>query len=206
MKKFLVTLIACLAISSVAMAAPMTNLNKGDTTAGYLYWNPKITVDVDGRSYDAEKANANGVYVETAINDNWIVGIETIKGSKDKTISGVNCSVDSRFTDVTVQYKIDNNFRLIAGNRNYDTSLSATGIGSADESTNKFTYGIGVSTAMGDKTTAYTTLLHNDIATDWQIGVNQDLSKNVFLNVNYRCYDEDNITLKGVGAGLSYKF
>lgn len=202
MKKFLVTLVACLAISSIAMAAPMTNLNKGESTAGYLYWNPKIDVD----SYNVGRATANGAYVETALDDKWILGIETIKGSKDKNIAGVNVSADSRFTDVTVQYKLDKNVRLIAGNRNYDTSISAAGLGSVDESENKFIYGIGASTPLGDKTSAYATYLHDSYCNEWQIGVNHDLAKNVFLNVNYRYHDEDNVTLKGIGAGLSYRF
>lgn len=50
------------------------------------------------------------------------------------------------------------------------------------------------------------TYLHDDYAVDWQIGVNQDLSKNVELNVNYRYHDEDHVTFKGIGAGVVYKF
>lgn len=197
-KKILATVAACMAMSSIAMAAPVTDLQKGQSTAGYLYWNPKVEIG----SYDAGKSNANGAYAETALSDKFIVGIETIKGSRNEGI----VHIDTRFTDFTVQYKVDKNFRLIAGNRNYDSNVSVTGVGSASNSENKFIYGIGASTPLGDKTSAYATYLHDSYCDEWQIGVNQDLSKNVFLNVNYRYHDEDNASLKGIGAGISYKF
>lgn len=209
MKKFLTALVACMAISSIAMAAPMTNLEKGESAAGYLYWNPKIEAQDGGYSFDAGKTNANGFYFENAISDKLILGIETIQGDKTKNLSGATVHADTRFTDITLQYKLDKNVRLIAGNRNYDTSGYITnGVDniSINSSENKFIYGIGASTPIGNKTTAYATYLHDSYANDWQIGVNHDVSKDVALNVNYRYHDEDYVTLKGIGAGLIYKF
>lgn len=204
MKKCLLVLAASLAISGAAAAAPVTNLEKGETTAGYLYWNPKVEI----ASYDFGSHNANGFFVETALTDKVILGIETIKGDASAVIGGVSGSADTRFTDVTIQYKVANNIRLIAGNRNYDTNGSDAG-GSVSISENKLLYGISGSTVLGEKTTAYASVLQNSIGTDWQIGVNQNVSDNLTLNINYRYYDEDSILdtkLKGIGAGIIYKF
>jgi opacity protein-like surface antigen len=210
MKKTLLTLAVTVALtSSVAMAAPLTDLQKGNSAAGYLYWNPDITSKAYGHSYDAGNVHANGAYAETAVSDKVIVGIETISGSSNKNISGMNIKEDTRFTDLTVQYKIDNNFRVIAGNRNYDTTASASHGGysaSASNSENKFIYGIGATTTIGENTAAYATYLHDDYANEWQLGVNQNLSKNITLNLNYRSHDENSVELKGIGAGLIYKF
>lgn len=206
MKKVLLIIAAIFAISGVAMAAPMTDLNKGESAAGYMYWNPKIDIDGIG---NIGRATANGFYVENAVSDKFIIGIETIDGDKTKNFGGLRAHADVRFTDFTVQYKLDKNVRLIAGDRNYDTSLSATdGVNraSVDSSENKFIYGIGAFTPIGNKTSAYATYLHDSYTNEWQIGVNQDLSKNVFLNVNYRYHDEDSVTLEGMGASLIYKF
>ncbi len=204
MKKCLLVLAASLAMSGIAAAAPVTDLAKGETTAGYLYWNPKVEI----ASYDLGSHNANGFFVETALTDKVILGIETIKGDASAVVYGVPGSADTRFTDVTIQYKVADNVRLIAGNRNYDTNGSnAYASGSISE--NKLLYGISGSTALGEKTTAYASVLQNSIGTDWQIGVNQTVSDNVTLNINYRYYDEDSILdtkLKGVGAGIIYKF
>ncbi|WP_312422605.1 hypothetical protein [Anaerospora hongkongensis] len=200
MKKCLLVLAASLAMSGVAAAAPVTDLAKGETTAGYLYWNPKVEI----ASYDLGSHNANGFFVETALTDKVILGIETIKGDASLPFA----KADTRFTDVTIQYKVADNVRLIAGNRNYDTNGSDAD-GSVSISENKLLYGISGSTALGEKTTAYASVLQNSIGTDWQIGVNQNVSDNLTLNINYRYYDEDSILdtkLKGIGAGIIYKF
>ncbi len=201
MKKVLITMAALSIASSVAMAAPITDLQKGESVAGYSYWNTKIKAD----SYDFGKTGSNGFYVETAISDKFIVGIETMKGDKSTNVYGTRISADTRFTDVSLKYKLDNCVQLIAGNRNYDTNLSGGGY-SESNSTNKFFFGIGASTEIGENTLAYASIIHNNVADDWQIGVNHTLNKNVMLNVNYRYYDEDYITLKGFGAGVAYKF
>jgi len=201
MRKILLTLSALTLMTSVAMAAPVTDLQKGQSVAGYSYWNTKINVD----NYDFGKINTNGFYAETAIDEKLIVGIETMKGSKSTTISGVAVSADTRFTDVSLKYKLNKNVQLIAGNRSYDTNVSIAGT-SASDTTSKFFYGVGTTTDINKNTTAYASIIHSDIADDWQIGVNHNLSKNVGLNVNYRSYSEDGFSLKGLGAGIAYKF
>jgi opacity protein-like surface antigen len=201
MKKVLLSMAALSIISSTAMAAPITDLQKDESIAGYSYWNTKIEAD----GYDFGKTGSNGFYVETGINDKFIVGIETMKGSKSGNVYGVGVSADTRFTDISLKYKIDKNVQIIAGNRNYDSNFSGGGY-SLSSSTNKFFYGVGVNTEIGESTSAYASILHSNIADDWQVGVNHTLNKNVILNVNYRYYDDDYFTLKGLGAGVAYKF
>ena len=198
MKKCLMVIAASLALSGVAMAAPVTNIEKGETNAGYIYWNPQVEYN----SLDLGSTNANGFFVETALSDKVIAGVETIKGK----ISGGTASMDARFTDVTLQYKLSDQIRLIAGNRNYDTGASVSGLGSDNQSINKFITGLSASTVLGEKMTGYASVLTNSIGTDWQVGVNRNLTDTVDFNVNYRYYDGDTATLKGIGAGLVCKF
>lgn len=201
MKKVLITMAALSIVSSVAMAAPITDLQKGESVAGYSYWNAKVK----SGSYDFGNAVTNGFYAETGISDKLIIGIETMKGDKSANFYGTNVSADTRFTDISLKYKINKNVQLIAGNRNYDSNLSGGGY-SGSSSTDKFFYGVGASTEIGASMSAYASVIHSSIADDWQIGVNRNLSKNTVLNVNYRNYDEDYFTLKGFGAGVVYKF
>lgn len=203
MKKCLMVIAASLALSGVAMAAPVTNIEKGETNAGYIYWNPQVEYN---KSLDLGSANANGFFVETALSDKVIVGVETIKGKKSATDGGITASMDARFTDVTLQYKLSDQIRLIAGNRNYDTGASVSGLGSDNQSMNKFITGLSASTVLGEKMTGYASVLTNSIGTDWQVGVNRNLTDTVDFNVNYRYYDGDTATLKGIGAGLVCKF
>lgn len=201
MRKCLTVLCASLLLSSVAMAAPVTNLEKGQVNAGYLYWNPKA----DFASLDLGKAGATGAFVETALSDKVILGIETISGDASKTIGGIKVKIDVEFTDITMQYKVAENVRLIAGTRNYDDTAIVAGT-SRNSSSSKFTYGVSASTDLKAATVGYASVLHNSYGTDWQFGVNQKLDDKLILNVNYRNYDEDNSSLKGIGAGLIYKF
>jgi hypothetical protein len=179
------------------MAAPITDLNKGESVVGYSYWNS----NVEYSGYDLGKSQFNGLYLETAINDKTIVGIESIKGSKN--ISGI--SLDTRFTDISLKSKVNENVQLIVGNRTYNTDMSYSG-SSASDTTNKLFYGVGVTKDINEKVAAYVSITRCDDANDWQIGTNYKLNENTSLNLNYRYYDVDNLTLKGLGAGLSYTF
>lgn len=203
MKKTLLALTIATALSSsIALAAPITDLQKGNSAAGYLYWNAGTTVN----GIDFGSNGANGAYVETAVGDNFVLGIETISGNASKTIGGVTGKIDIRFTDLTMQYKIDNNFRVIVGNRNYDGTVSSTNGYHASTSENKFVYGLAASAPLSETTSTYATYLHDSYANEWQIGVNQNIGKNMLLNVNYRSHKEDSAELKGIGAGLVVKF
>ena len=198
MKKVLFVLAASFIMSSVAMAAPVTKIEQGEVNAGYLYWHPKVEVG----SVDLGNSSVNGFFIETGLTDKLVLGIETSKGDKTK----YGATFESRFTDVTVQYKTTENVRIIAGNRNYDTDVYVPGYYSGSESTNKFIYGLSASAPIGEKTAAYASVLNDSYGTDWQLGVNQSLSDKFTINVNYRYYDGDGVTLKGLGAGLVYMF
>ncbi len=201
MKKILLTLSALSLMSSMAMAAPITDLSKGESVVGYSYWNTSLKVD----EYDFGKTNVNGFYAESAIDDKFSIGVESTKVSKNGKIYGVGVSIYTTFIDVSLKYKIDENFQLIAGNRNYDNTASVGGF-SASDTINTFFYGVGATTGIGKTTSAYASVIHSDVADDWQVGINRILSKDADFNVNYRSYSEDGISLKGVGAGISYKF
>ena len=197
MKKVLLTLSALTLMTSIAMAAPVTDLQKGESLVGYSYWNPSVTVN----PYDLGKTNSNGFYAGTAIDDKFIIGVETVKGSKTTN----NISMDTQFTDISLNYKLNKNVQLIIGDRSYDTTASALGY-TVSQSTNKFFYGVAETSEIGKNTSAYVSVIHSNIADDWQVGANYNFSKNAAFNVNYRSYTEDWGSLKGPGTGVSYKF
>jgi len=189
MKRALLIMATLALMTSVAMAAPVTDLQKGQSIAGYSYWNPDITLG----SHDLGNTDANGFYAETGLNENVTIGVETTSGN----IYGL----DTRFTDVTLKNKMGKNFQFIVGNRSYDISY-----GSYSYTSSEFIYGLGGFTNLNDKATAYASILHSDIADDFQVGVNYQVSKEVSLNLNYRDYSEDDFSLKGIGFGASYNF
>ena len=197
MKKALLSLSALLLISNVAAASPVMNLEKGEVAAGYSFWNPTV----DALSYDLGGAYANGVFIETGINDKTAVGFEFTQGSMNN--SGVY--LDTSFLDLSLKQKLNENVQLIVGGRTYDSSV-IYGAYSASTSSTKLFYGVGLTNKITDSTSAYANILINDISTDYQIGVNYSTRKNVALNMNYRSYTEDDLSLQGIGLGVSCKF
>ncbi|HWR09883.1 hypothetical protein [Sporomusa sp.] len=176
-KKILTILTGTMLTASVSLAAPLTDLQQGDTTLGYNHYNLSVSgVDLNNDSF----------YLENAISDKVILGLErnsyAYSGSSDKT------------TDIYAHYKLDPNFRLIVGNRDYSDGSEVF-------------YGIGANTHLGPKVDGYASVTTSSIATEWQTGVTYQLNNQAALHLGYKSYKEDDLaTADGVGFGVNYKF
>ncbi|SDD56214.1 outer membrane protein [Sporomusa acidovorans] len=106
-KKILTMLAGTMLATSVSFAAPITDLQQGQTSIGYNHYN--LSHDMDDDSF----------YLESAVSNKFILGAE--RNSYDGFHS----------TDIYAQYKLDPNIRLIVGNRDYsfDGSKMFYGIG-----------------------------------------------------------------------------
>lgn len=180
MKKRVLAGVACaMFISSVGFAAPVLNLEKSESLAGYTWSH------LDN-GYSTE--NFNGLFLQSAVGDQFILGIDYLKGS----------GIDFRETDIYGQYKFDKNARLILGNRQYK-------VGGYDE--NKLLYGVAANTQLAENTIGYASLLRDSLETDWKVGVTYEFALNTSLDLNYRYRDFDDWgSIKGFGLGLNYKF
>jgi hypothetical protein len=179
MKKKILTLMAgTMLATSIGYAAPLTELATGETTIGYNHYN----LDQNGRSIKDDS-----FYLENAISDKFIAGIER---------NGYSAPYgDYHTTDIYAHYKLDNNIRLIVGDRNYS--------GDSD----KFFYGIGANVNLAPKLDGYASVITNDVATGWQTGVNYKLDGQTSLNLGYKSDKHDNSSTRdGVGFGLNHKF
>ncbi|MEG6585329.1 outer membrane beta-barrel protein [Dendrosporobacter sp. 1207_IL3150] len=201
-KKVLASIIGAMLVSSVGFAAPVTNLEAGQTSVGYNYSNLDFTID--GTKIDS--AGANGFYVEHAVNKNVIIGLEYNGGDITKTLGGDALKLEDKETDFYVQYKVEKGIRLVLGTRNYDQSLSLNGATVGSYDTNKVLYGVSFDTKLADKLDGYTTLLKTSDETEWRLGATYKVDEQTSIDVNYKNKDFDGLELKGVGIGLNYKF
>ncbi|HWR43728.1 hypothetical protein [Sporomusa sp.] len=177
-KKILTILTGAMLTASVSFAAPITDLQHGESTIGYNYYN----LDANGENIDTDS-----FYLENAIADKVIVGVER----NSYSIPGY----DTKTTDVYAHYKLDPNLRLIVGSRDYS------------DGPNKMFYGIGASTNLAPKVDGYASVTTSSIATEWQTGVNYKLTNQASLHLGYKSYKEDGAaTLDGIGFGANYKF
>ncbi|BBB92107.1 MAG TPA: hypothetical protein PKA28_05460 [Methylomusa anaerophila] len=93
--KILAVLAGAMLVSSVGFAAPITDVQEGQTSIGYNHYN--LNHDVTNDSFN----------LEHGISAKFILGIE-------------RNTADLETTDLYAQYKLDPNIRLIAGNRDFD--------------------------------------------------------------------------------------
>lgn len=177
-KKVLTILAGSMLAASVSFAAPITDLQQGETNIGYNYYNLDAAgVELDNDSF----------YIENAISDKFILGVE-------RNVFSVP-GADAKMTNIYGQYKVDKNVRLIVGNRDESDGPS------------KMFYGIGASTNLGPRVDGYASVNTNSIATEWQTGITYALNNQASLHLGYKSYKQDGApTADGIGFGVNYKF
>lgn len=189
-KKVSAGIVGVMLVSGVALAAPVVNLEKGQTSIGYNY--SSLETEILGISIDDSKTN--GYYVETAVTDKVILGIDYNKASLE---SGNN-HADLKITDIYAKYKVGANANVLIGNRQYDFE---------GEKENKITYGIEETTRLDDNLNGYGSVKHNSYETEWQFGVTYALNNATNLDINYKRHSGDyDVIFKGFGIGINYKF
>lgn len=206
-KKVMTGLIGAMLISSAAFASPSVPLQQGETQIGFDTANMSTSVSALGQKADLGDINNNSFYLQHGLSDKVTLGVEHTK--LDSYSNGLlNASIKA--TDVYGQYKLNNNFSLIAGNRNYDASAGISSIYNTGVSESQFLYGVTGSTKLSDKLTGFASFKKTSMENEYQVGVADQLSKNVGVNVSYKNHDYNfgavGLNTSGVGVGVNYKF
>lgn len=222
MKKSVMITAAAVAtmICSGVSAAPLTDYSAG-----------KTAIDLTIRSSDI---NINGSSIDPTYNksSNLDWGITTGLGnkfalqyneynakSKDTTFRNSIENAEVKTQEFNILYQLDNNLSLYTGVIKAKGSVNNSRIPipiTADDKS-KMQIGLIGSTKIGDKTTAYASLGVASDITNWKIGVSQEIAPNLEFNVDYRntkitsvkysgINDSFDVTSKGLGYGITYKF
>ena len=191
-KKILSGLICSMLVASVGFAAPVLDLEKGQTAAGYNY--SRLDLELEGDDYGKE--TFDGFYVQHQLSDKLNLGLERA--------SIGNSVAELRLTDLIAQYKLDDNVNLALGIRKY--RASAAGYGSDSET--KAAFGINGKTQLADNLTGYASYLRTSFEDEWKIGVSYQMSQNTYLDLNYAHHDVDDLdaSFKGFGLGIGFTF
>jgi hypothetical protein len=211
LKKVCAGLMGIMLMVSTGFAAPPIDLKQGQSTIGYYHLSLTDHVDL-GQTVNLD-AKDNGMYFQTAVSDKLLVGVEFLSGRASKMVDGANLRLSAKPTDITLEYKINNGVHLILGNRNYDNTMSLNGIQLGHYDVNKLIYGLTGSTKLNDTWSGYFVYKRNDVASDFNIGVYNELSKDMYLDLYYvsdKLKDLSNgvpnIHSTGFGVGVGYKF
>ncbi|HIU63658.1 MAG TPA: hypothetical protein IAB06_01275 [Candidatus Avacidaminococcus intestinavium] len=171
-RKIIAGLAFALLVTNVSLtnAAPVKNIDQGQTVAGYNYY------DLDG--------SAHGIYLEHGLTDRVIVGTEYIDLKHSQHIF-----------DVYGKYKLDPNFLVNLGIRDYKHSSS------------KLTVGLEATTPLSDVIDGYAGVKYNSNETEFKIGIGHMLNENWGLDLNYSWHDFDHgKNVNGLGVGVNYSF
>jgi hypothetical protein len=205
-------------ICSGVSAAPLTDYSAG-----------KTAIDLTIRSSDIKLESSRTISYDNKSNLDW--GITTGLGnkfaiqyngynakSKDTTFSSSIESAEVKTQEFNLLYQLDKNISVYTGLVKAKGCVNAVGSSSyhADDKS-KMQLGIIGTTKIGDKTTAYASLAVASDITNWKIGVSQEIAPNLDFNLDYRnmkisdvtylgVNGDYDVTSKGIGYGVTYKF
>lgn len=206
--KIFTGLIGVMLISSVAFASPSAPLQQGETSIGFDVTNLQPSISMFGLKQDLGSTNANSYYLQHGLTDKVTLGVESTKLDDFSSNNG-GVFANVKATDIYAQYNIDDHFGLIAGNRNYNTTVGYSGT-STSISNDKFLWGVTGSTNLSDKLTGHAFYKKTAAESEWQVGIADQLSNNISVDLNYKNHDYNfgsaDLNLSGVGLGVNYKF
>ncbi|WP_094603242.1 hypothetical protein SPSIL_011860 [Sporomusa silvacetica DSM 10669] len=175
-KKILTIIAATMLTASTAFAAPITDLQDGQTVVGYNYY-----------YLDSNKQKDHSFYLEHALAPKVVLGFEVNMLPPDFP--------DGDTFDAYVQYKLDNHVRLIAGNRNYTegTDRLFCGIGANVKLTRKLDGYLSATHSDFANEWQAGVQLNMDYQTSLHVGYKSYKQDNLS-------------TIDGIGIGFSHKF
>lgn len=214
---------ATMVTTSVGFAAPLSDYSAGKTSVD-LTWR-QSSIDATSQSVtDSLSKKGNMEFgITTGLGGNFAFQYTNANNkSKDTNLpdgSGgtyrENGSLKTQ--EFNVLYKMDKNVSAYVGMVNLKGTINDEDSGTSSGSKNKMQFGLMGSTKLGDKTTAYAQVGFASSFTNWKVGISQEVAPNLELNIDYRrtqvkkmSFDNGlgdvDMTAKGLGVGVSYKF
>ncbi|AIF52435.1 hypothetical protein [Pelosinus sp. UFO1] len=211
-------------ICSGVSAAPLTDYSAGKTAIDLSFRGSDIDVSGGGINNSYDKKSKLDWGITTGLGSKFALQYNGFNAkTEDKNFSnGDKEHVEVKTQEFNVLYKIDKNVSAYAGVLKVKGSISGdyTVGGPASfqaEDKSKMQFGLIGSTKIADKTTAYASFAVASDITNWKIGVSQEIAPNLDFNIDYRNMKVNNVnyggstadydvTSKGIGYGVTYKF
>jgi predicted porin len=225
MKKtaILVMTAATMVTTSLGFAAPLSDYSAGKTSVDLTWRQSSLDANSQGATDALSKKGNMEFGITTGLGNNFALQYTNANSkSKDTDLpdgaGGTYRENGSlKMQEFNVLYKLDKNVSAYVGMVNLKGTINDEGSGTASGSKNKLQFGVMGSTKLADKTTAYAQVGVASSFTNWKIGISQEVAPNLELSIDYRrtqakkmSFDNGlgdvDMTAKGIGVGLSYKF
>lgn len=205
-------------ICSGVSAAPLTDYSVGKTAIDMVVRSSDINIDGATVSPSYDKKTNLDWGITTGLGSKFAVQYNGYN-AKSKTTTFIDSveKAEVKTQEFNVLYQIDPNFSVYAGSIKVKGSVSEVeeGYTVGFPSKSKAQFGLIGSTKIADKTTAYASFAVASDITNWKIGVSQEIAPNLEFNIDYRSLkvkdvvvtgDSYDVTSKGIGYGITYKF
>lgn len=214
---------ATMVTTSVGFAAPLNDYSAGKTSIDMTWRLSSIDATSQSATDSLSKKGNMEFGITTGLGNNFAFQYTNANNkSKDTNLPDgaggtyrENGSLKTQ--EFNVLYKLDKNVSAYVGMVNLKGTINDEGSGTSSSSKNKMQFGLLGSTKLADKTTAYAQVGFASSYNTWKVGVSQEIAPNLEFNVDYRRTQAkkmnfDNglgdvdMTAKGLGLGVSYKF
>ncbi|SEJ71267.1 hypothetical protein SAMN05660742_11497 [Propionispira arboris] len=208
--------------TSVGFAAPLDDYSAGKTQVDLTWRQSDVKAEGDSTAGDFNKKGNMEFGITTGLGNNFALQYNNFNGkSKDTDFTNgggeFSAAATLKMQEFNVLYKVDKNLSVYTGITSVKGSFDSTIGNSESDTKNKLQFGVIGSTKLGDKTTAYAKVGVASGMTNWKVGVSQEVAPNLELNVDYGSLKVNkmafnngmgdvDMTSKGLGFGISYKF
>jgi opacity protein-like surface antigen len=227
MKKTAILAIAAATMltTSIGFAAPLTDYSAGKTSIDLIWRNSDNELKTSDGTDSLDKKSNLDFGITTGLGNNFAIQYNDYNAkSKETTLpdgfGGTYQEHGSLKTqELNVLYKIDKNVSAYTGVVRVKGNVNSDGNGFSSNTKNKMQFGLVGSTKIADKTTAYAVVGVASDYTNWKVGVSQEIAPNLEFTVDYRrlqakklTFDvagtplDADVTVKGLGFGVGYKF
>lgn len=214
---------ATMLTTSVGFAAPLSDYSTGKTSVDLTWRQSDVTVKGPDYSDSLGKKGNMEFGITSGLGNNLAIQYNGFNAKSKNTAldDGAGGTYDAQGTlkvqEFNVLYKLDKNVSAFAGLVKVKGEITDTGITTTSNSKNKVQFGLIGSTKLAEKTTAYAQVGVASDFTNWKVGVSQEIAPNLELNVDYHRIQakklsfngglgDVDVTAKGLGVGISYKF
>lgn len=206
-------------LTSAALAAPVTDLEKGKVAIDVAATKPQVDGEAYGEKLSFDKKTNWDAGLTVGLSDKWGLQYKYQKSNTNtKTFYGVYPGkVDSKVQEFNVLYQFNPNLIGFAGVHKLSGSFYDGGFKNDLESENKWQVGVTGVTKLGGKLSGWATVAAGKNNVSYEIGLAQALAKNWDLNFFYRhkkfndmevqgWSETADVTIAGFGVGVTAKF
>jgi len=207
LKKIALIIMSLLMASSVAMASPLTDYSKSETSLDLTFRNSEIDETRPSDDYSFGKKSTMDATITHSLGNGTAIQYRHFSPNITKSIYTMKVATD----EFNYIRKLDNHVAVFAGLINTKQTYTHSS-GFWDSTSTGTQIGVIGNTTIAPKTTLWGILaVGANSMTNFEAGIGYQIAPNLEFNVNYRQLKLDFMygyesKVKGTGFGVTYKF